>query len=271
MVKIDVLTYLSGYVYEVYERFVGSLIDTGFTGNIYIVIKDTTNDKSNIQLLKNKYNNIFEIMDVYRQNTHINCHRFFVFHNFLTKNKLSCEYILLCDSRDVLFQKNIENYEYDKDIDLFGFYESMKFYEELNYNVPWIKMLEPLVNEPICEKLWNSYIICCGTTIGTCSAIQKYVSQMCNILMRHNIKHNLDQGIHNYMIHLNKLDNIKIKCLSNSDNLVHTVGCDLHNHKINEEKKIVNNNNEMSYIVHQYDRFSKENKIKLSGKYNFII
>lgn len=36
--KIDVLTYATNYDYHVYERFVGSLIKTGFTGNIHIII-----------------------------------------------------------------------------------------------------------------------------------------------------------------------------------------------------------------------------------------
>ena len=38
MVKIDVITYCSGYDYKVFDRFIGSLNDTGFSGNIYIII-----------------------------------------------------------------------------------------------------------------------------------------------------------------------------------------------------------------------------------------
>ena len=38
--KIDILTYASGYEYYVYERFVGSLNDTGFKGKIFIIIKN---------------------------------------------------------------------------------------------------------------------------------------------------------------------------------------------------------------------------------------
>ena len=33
----------------------------------------------------------------------------------------------------------------------------------------------------------------------------KYVDFMCDIISKYNIKTNLDQGIHNYMLYLNKL------------------------------------------------------------------
>ena len=41
--------------------------------------------------------------------------------------------------------------------------------------------------------------------------------------------------------------------------------------KINECNQIVNKNNDVSWIVHQYDRFSHELKQQISVKYNFIL
>ena len=55
--------------------------------------------------------------------------------------------------------------------------------------------------------------------------------------------------------------------LTNEDNLVNTVGCDVH--VLNEDNLIVNKNNDISFIVHQYDRFCLEYKEKISSKYNF--
>lgn len=40
MVNIDVMTYCSGYEPFIFERFIGSLYDTGFNGNIYIFGKE---------------------------------------------------------------------------------------------------------------------------------------------------------------------------------------------------------------------------------------
>lgn len=70
------------------------------------------------------------------------------------------------------------------------------------------------------------------------------------------------------MLYFNTL-NKNIKLLSNEDNLVNTVGNDLH--KINESKLIVNKNDDVSWIVHQYDRFSNELKKNISIKYDYTI
>jgi hypothetical protein len=264
--KIDIITYCSGYPFEVFDRFIGSLNDTGYSGNIHIIINSM--DIPIIKLLKIKYNNIFPILDSLPKTTHINCHRFFCIKKLLELKEFNCDYFLICDSRDVLFQKNIETYPYDESVDIYGFLEGIKICQEPVFNVPWIRMVEKLVNESVYDKIADSNIICCGTTIGKRNSIVKYVNTMCDIIKRYNIQMNLDQGIHNYMLYLNKLD-LNIKILSNEDNLVNTVGNDLH--KLDGENRIINKNDEISYVVHQYDRFSKENREKISVKYNFTI
>lgn len=266
MVKIDVITYCSGYNYNVFDRFIGSLNDTGFTGTIYIIINEF--DKQNIKLLKKKYNNIYPIIDKIDKKTHINCHRFFCIKTLLQNLKIDSEYLLLCDSRDVLFQKNIEEYQYDPNIDIYGFLEGITIEKEQVFNARWIRHIEQLINEDIYSKICKNNVICCGTTIGKKENIKIYVNNMCDILKKYNIVTNLDQGLHNYMLYLNTL-NMNIKLLSNDDNLVNTVGNDLH--KINENKLIVNKNNDISWIVHQYDRFSNELKKLISVKYDFTI
>ena len=63
------------------------------------------------------------------------------------------------------------------------------------------------------------------------------------------------------------IKDVNIKLLSNSDNLVNTVGCS--DKILDENFNIVNKNNEISYVVHQYDRFNIELRHKLNGKYGF--
>lgn len=153
---------------------------------------------------------------------------------------------------------------------MYGFLEGIKINQDMNCNAPWIKKLDLILNEQIYDKISDNYVICCGTTLGKLAAIKQYVQMMCTILSTHNIVENLDQGIHNYMLHLNKLSSVSVKLLSNADNLVNTVGCDVH--KLDEDAHIVNRNNDVSYIVHQYDRFSPEFKQRLNEKhgYNFM-
>ena len=265
-IKIDIITYISGYPLEVFDRFIGSLNDTGFSGKIYLIIN--TQDKPIIKLLLQKYHNIKPIVDNIPKKTHINCHRFFCIKHLLDKLEFDSDYFLLCDSRDVLFQKNIETYPYDPEIDIYGFQEGITIAQEKVFNTPWIKMVEQIMREPVYEKISDKKIICCGTTIGKTESIKKYVYTMCDIIERNNIRMNLDQGIHNYLLYLNKLG-VNIKILSNDDNLVNTIGNDVH--ILDEDGRILNCNNEVSYIVHQYDRCSKDNRDKLSKKYNFSV
>jgi hypothetical protein len=269
MVTIDVITYCSGYSYEIFDRFVGTLKDTGFKGNIYIIINKQ--DIPIIKLLKQKYSNVYPFLDSIPRHTHVNNHRFFCISALLKNVKINSDYLLICDSRDVLFQKNIEEYDYDLNVDLYGFLEGITIENEPTYNGRWLKQLEQILNEQIHEKICKNSVICCGTTIGKTHAIVKYVDMMCDYIYKNKITNNLDQAIHNYMLYFNKLG-INIKLLSNEDNLVNTVGIDVQ--KINNKNLIVNKNDDVSYIVHQYDRFSIELKRRISiasGKYNFVL
>ena len=63
--------------------------------------------------------------------------------------------------------------------------------------------------------------------------------------------------------------NTPIAVLDNKDNLVNTAGYGFVG--INSDRKIVNKDWDVSYIVHQYDRFPESIKSKLSDKYDFIL
>ena len=266
MVNIDIITYLSGYDYKVFERFIGSLNDTGFNGKIYVIINEI--DKPIIKKLKKIYNNLYPYTDKIPKKTHINCHRFLCYKLLLENISFHSEYILICDSRDVLFQKNIEYYPFDKNVDIYGFLEGKTIENEQVFNARWIKMIEQLLKVNIYNSICFKNIICCGTTIGKLEKIKLYVNEMCHLITKYNIVNNLDQGLHNYLLHCNILD-MNIKLLYNTDNLVNTVCNDIH--KINENNLIVNQNNDVSYIVHQYDRFPMEFKQKISIKYDFTL
>jgi hypothetical protein len=269
MNSIDILTYGTNYDYHVYERFVGSLMATGFTGNIHIII--CKHDIEHIHKLQKTYNNILYFVDnSTSRSTHINNHRFFVVEQYLIQNSITSQYIFWCDMRDVLFQKNMNNYVLDSDVDLYGFEEGIKISQDKQCNSIWIKQLDIILNESMYDKISENKVICCGTTLSKLQPFKIYVNSMCTILKTFNIVHPLDQGIHNYMLYLKLKDTINIKLLTNKDNFVNTVGCDVK--KLDENQNIVNIDNDISYIVHQYDRFSNDLKVKISNKlkYNFM-
>jgi hypothetical protein len=266
MKNIDILTYASGYSYNVFERFCGSLNDTGFNGKIYIIIKP--NDMEKINLLKQKYSNVYELIDNLEIKTAIHNHRFFVKKHYLDLGIFKSDLLLLCDFRDVLFQKNIENYDFDNNTDLYFFLEGINFTQDYNCNTPWLKRLETIFQESFYNEICYNKVICSGTTIGTLNGLSNYLNILCGILTKYKINEVLDQGIHNYMIYRNKILDVNIKLLSNEENLVNTVGCDVK--ILNENNLIINKNKDVSFVVHQYDRFTKELKEKISSKYNFV-
>ena len=262
--NIDVITYCTGYEFYVFDRFVGSLCDTGFTGIIHLIIRD--HDVDHVKQLIQMYPRINGYIDRKPQTTHINCHKFLCIKDYMEQNQISSDYLFICDSRDVLFQKNISSYPLDPSVDLVVFAENLKICQDMSCNTYWLQQLEQIMKEEIYYKIRRNDILCCGTTLGKTNAIKQYIDEMCSIIQKYNIKTNLDQGIHNYLIHKEKLP-LKVMILTNIDNLVNTVGIDVQ--KV-IDGKIVNSKDEVSYIVHQYDRFSKEKKEELPKKYNFV-
>jgi hypothetical protein len=266
MVNIDIITYATGYDYYIYERFVETLGKTGFGGTLHIIIK--SHDEVHIEriLKKDSKLNIVYFVDEFDEISKCpQVNRFFTIHHYVATLEIQPEYLFLCDFRDVLFQKNIETYPYNPDVDLYGFLEGKRIADEPNFNIPWIKSLGKIIGEDIYNKISQNAIICCGTTLGKFGAIREYLETMCDILFRYNIATNLDQGIHNYMLYLSKMPNLRIELLSNSDNLVNTVGFDVH--ALNEEGQIVNSEGEVSWVVHQYDRFSPSLLRRLGEKH----
>ena len=56
-----IITYCSGYRYEVFRRFAGTLFDTGFNGNLIFVIKEC--DLEHLKQLMETYKNVTYYMD----------------------------------------------------------------------------------------------------------------------------------------------------------------------------------------------------------------
>lgn len=273
--KIDVLTYCGGYNYEIYRRFAGSLYDTGFSGKLFFIV--TENDVSKVVTLKQTYPKVEFFVDDGSSHAGVAVHsrRFFLkkslIENHMDDHFKDCDYIFMCDSRDVLFQRNIEDYPfYLPNTEIYVFQEKPFFFEEGRFNTPWIRRIEQLeggLKELYDRVIVNQKILCVGTILATKKATLHYLNVMCDFYIKHNITEIIDQGLHNYMIYANTPRFSNIVSLSNEHNLVNTVGFDVK--KVNDEGLIVNSNGEVSYVVHQYDRFCDEERRKISNKFDF--
>ena len=159
--------------------------------------------------------------------------------------------VMLCDSRDVLIQKDPFN-------EIKG---QLTSGEEINtvgdcqINRAWI---QKAYGEKILSQLESRKIICAGVTIGSRENILKYLDIFCAeslaLARRHSTCYlpNLDQAIHNKILRLSRELN---PVLTKANGHIATVGW----HKesdisidVNRKQAVIDGSNPA--IIHQYDR-----------------
>ena len=110
-------------LYLIYYRFIGTLYDSIKDNNLDLVLFISKNDENHIIKIIKLLNKpiIYNIID--ECDIHIVNLRFRLYYDYLNNNK-NFNLIFLCDSRDVIFQKNIFNHPIINNIyDLYFFYE----------------------------------------------------------------------------------------------------------------------------------------------------
>ena len=271
-----IITICMNYTYEIFERFISSLFDS--INNTDLMIFISINDIKHINKLKQIYPYIkYKIVD--SGTIHIVNYRFKMYYEYL-QNNTNYQYIFMCDSRDVLFQKNIFKHPIlEKNYDLYLFEEESKHItiDTCQFNTLYVK--KSCLD--IYSNIKNKPIICVGTILGNYKGIMEYLKHFNNILNNEipEIKkgeYGVDSGINYKIIYNNLLENIKVYICKNSDNLVYTMAFPIYLNLINydkllnSEKKILYDEN-ISYCVHQYDRLDDNIRKIMSIKYNFIL
>jgi hypothetical protein len=214
-------------------------------------------------VLNAKYVKLQIEVDTAEITRHINCHRYIATREMLLK--YPHDYVFVCDSRDVMFQRNLQKFEFSKEVDMYVSEENLIMMNEPQFNIPWIKRLEVVQQESILPKVFDKPVLCSGTFLGRYSAMLNYFTVV-NV-MKAMQKDNLDQAILNYIFYMNKLPAIKMKALSNRDELVMTLGfC---NGYLCAESRVLNDNGKIPYVLHQYDRLPLEAKKEMSVKYDY--
>ena len=197
---------------------------------------------------------IFSIPKQYKNVSSINV-RWKMYSDFLKDKKNKYNLILHTDIRDTFFQKDI-----------------FKYYE--NYNQPFLgvaiedgnlnenknkKWIINYVGEEIYKKIKNERIICVGQVWGTFDKFLEFSSIFWQELIAN--PEAIEQGVCNYLIYYKRiLRNYLIK----SDNFgpIMTLGLtDINKIYLDCNENILNFQNEIASIIHQYDR--KENLVKI--------
>lgn len=197
-------------------------------------------------------------------NIHLQCYRYLLYQKYLSNNKYSN--VMLTDVRDVTFQRNPFDFEFDN---LSCFLEDKrKTINSCNFNSNWIRQA---YGSDTLSEIGSNSISCSGTTIGPYSSIVHYLDNMAYQIKGLGPKANIigiDQGIHNYLIYENLID---CKLFENYYGAVLTMGYshtkDIH---FNNEGFIINNDNSIINVLHQYDRH-REIAYRIHNKLSLLI
>jgi hypothetical protein len=244
MKKDLVLSFILGYPYNKLEPFVKTLRKTGFDGDVVVFFNNLTQDTIeklrpfDIKLIK------FDAEEFRRENIPLFHYRFYLFRDFISKNRDKYRMIFLTDMRDVVFQKN--PFEYSGYSKINFFLEDLAF-KDSNINFFTIKKIG---GDGFANKHLNDLVSCAGTTLGESKTILEYCQKMSD-----NLKSGLplDQGFHNFLIYSNKFK--KYKIFRNFHGPVLTVSnLGKKEFKYNANNDLVNLDNSIINTIHQYDR-----------------
>ena len=203
----------------------------------------------NLNLVRNvKFSRKIKINLAYLLTT-IMSYRFLLFGKYLEKNRY--DYVMIADIRDVIFQKDPFDFEINNKI--ISFSESKIIPLELSeINKNWILNAygEKIYNEMKCHP-----VICAGVTIGNYGSMLRYLNSMIEEIIKitplNGYILGIDQGLHNYIFRYSNNNEVK----SNFEGPVLTLASDsLDQIKFNNDGLLVNKDNSIINVVHQYDR-----------------
>ena len=197
----------------------------------------------------------------------------------ILKNNSKYTKVLLCDSRDVYFQKNIFSYNFKKKI---NFFLEDGIIKKSEHNSNWIKKTIGLIKY---NKICNNRISCGGTVLGEKKTMINYCKLMIELYKKFPYKKKLkyillfqtdkesrgcDQAYHNFLLYKNHFKNFKIH--NNRTGPIANIGLSS-NFKFNKQGKLLNEKKNIYSLVHQFDRhihkFEKQIN-ELKKRYNII-
>lgn len=253
-----------GYNFEELKPFIFSLKNSGYKGDLCLFISKI--DRKTYQKLKE-----YGIKMIPFQEEHPFTHKLTIPNELIPDNvssgKISVKYlryllyymfllkygnpkskILLTDVRDVIFQRN----PFD-----FNFNNLCSFIEDTHITIkasPFNSLrIQRHFGSVTLEKIGNNYPLCSGITFGHFSSIMDYLKKMIYLFPTVDTVGGGDQGLHNYLIYSGEIKNLKL--FDHENGPVFTFGTKIINSiHINKEGFIIKSNGDVYNIIHQYDR-----------------
>jgi hypothetical protein len=295
--KATVMAVASGYPLHDYQRFVGSLRKTGYSGHIILAVSPDINEESiqyllekNVSIQKIQYVNCTGLIaDMQHDHKPSACfHPYPFFKTIWGRFPLLRDYLLECadctgpvlvtDMRDVFFQR-----------DPFGpdappvdeQHLPLQLFEE----DPMVRTTSWLFEHHarICKNLtYDLPMLCAGTTIGTRAAMLGYLQAMQDEMMEWMADpacccfpdHGEDQSIHNYIFyHTDRLSHLAPRAIPNGMGLVLNAGMPghhiRHSHLTAKQASLPDDRKDEAWDI-EYDGINETTANNTSGRRSWI-
>ncbi|PQJ34577.1 hypothetical protein BSZ35_08175 [Salinibacter sp. 10B] len=179
---------------------------------------------------------------------HCQSARFIYFFSYLKRHP-GYDTVLLTDVRDVVFQDNPFSASVDDALHVFEEYGGTLLGNQIN-NAKWI---DNLYGADALEELAAFPIICCGVTLGSTSAMVEYLRLMCHDIVTRYSGWGTDQGIHNYLVRKERLQNVTVHPFGNGA-AMHVGIAPRSAIATDAEARVLTEDGTVCPIIHQYDR-----------------
>jgi len=238
-----------GYGAEQLRPFVLSLKETDFAGDLVLIISKSETGPDSIRQLeewgaKLVYYEGWRYMPMV-----VHCTRYPKYYEFLSQNHY--DYILLTDTRDVIFQS--DPLAIDKSADLYFFAEDKNVtIGSCLSNSQWLKSA---FGTETFARHYNKTVYCGGTTMGSYNGIMRYLTATLEIIGMANpaalFAPGIDQSFHNIIIHENIVSGFRL--MENQKHIATMCYIPKDGVRMLPDGTIENADGTVSPIVHQYD------------------
>jgi hypothetical protein len=190
---------------------------------------------------------------------HLFYRRHLLYLQYLREHRAQYDRVFLTDCRDVYFQS--EPFAWNpRGLHLF-LEESRYRIKDSPHNSAWIRSQ---FGAEAFEQMKEEFISCAGTTFGDIHAVLEYLETMIRFTMKaRSLQYpDGDQGIHNYLLRTKHLPGVTVH--ENRRGPVMTVGAVLPDVvRLNSAGLVLNDDGEVTPVLHQYDRIPHVQKILL--------
>ncbi|GMH87822.1 hypothetical protein TrST_g8529 [Triparma strigata] len=195
---------------------------------------------------------VFNKREIKMGDMHPSTYRWPMITDYINDNQRSIDMVLLADVRDMAFQGDPFSIVTRPGLYVFNGVESMTIGQD-GWNGGWVK---DCFGNGVFQQLYDKKIICSGVSLGTIDSILSYLDLMASTMGTPSFaqceRNGVDQGVHNVLIHTDKLTGSIYKYDQMSGPVANMQAKVM---SLTSDFRVVNNANGDVPIMHQYDRY----------------